>query len=332
MKIAIAILNWNGATLLKQFLPSVILNSEGADIYVIDNASTDESVNLLKKEFPSVGIILNSENGGYAKGYNDGLKHIDADVYCLLNSDIEVTPNWLSPIRDAFKQEAKTAILQPKILDFKNKEYFEYAGASGGFIDKYGYPFCRGRIFDTLEKDNGQYNSNINIDWATGACLFVRSDVFNTINGFDNAFFAHMEEIDLCWRTRNLGYSIKCIPASQVYHVGGATLNASNPKKTYLNFRNSLFTLVKNASGNILAIIFIRMLLDGVAGLQFLLQLKFKHFIAIIHAHFSFYIQLSEVLKERKTLVQPQNSYKSELIVWDYFVKKKQKYSELKNT
>ncbi|WP_159024034.1 glycosyltransferase family 2 protein [Formosa sp. L2A11] len=329
MKIAIAILNWNGAKLLEQFLPSVILHSKDADIYVIDNASTDNSVNILKKQFPSVHIILNTENGGYAKGYNDGLKHIIADIVCLLNSDIEVTANWLTPIKSAFNQNPKTAIVQPKILDYKNKDYFEYAGAAGGFIDKYGYPFCRGRIFSTLEKDNGQYNTNLDIFWATGACLFIRLDVFKTLNGFDEAFFAHMEEIDLCWRTKNLDFNIKCIPDSVVYHVGGATLNASNPQKTYLNFRNNLFTLVKNAGGNILVIIFSRMVLDGLAGIQFLFQLKFKHFFAIIRAHFSFYSQLSRLIKQRKKLVKTANYYKTRSIVWDYFLKKKQKFNDL---
>ena len=332
MKIAIAILNWNGKELLETFLPSVISNSEDADIYVIDNASTDDSVKLLKTQFPLVKIIQNITNGGYAQGYNDGLKHIDADVFCLLNNDVETTPNWLVPIQSAFSQDSKTVIIQPKILDYKNKGYFEYAGASGGFIDKYGYPFCRGRIFDTVEKDSGQYDSYLDIDWATGACLFIRSDIFKTIDGFDNDFFAHMEEIDMCWRAKNLGYSIKCIPASVVYHVGGATLDASNPKKTYLNFRNSLFTLVKNSSGNVFSIIFIRMLLDGLAGIQFLVALKFKHFVAIIRAHFSFYSQLSRVLNQRKTLVQTPNYYKTKSIVWEYFIKKKQKFSQLKNS
>lgn len=329
MKIAIAILNWNGKKLLEQFLPSVISNSEESDIYVIDNASTDDSIKMLRNQFPTVNLILNTENGGFAKGYNDGLKHISTDIFCLLNNDIEVTPNWLAPIKLAFNQDSNTAIIQPKILDYKNKDYFEYAGASGGFIDKYGYPFCRGRIFNTLEKDNGQYNSNLEIDWATGACLFIKADVFKTLNGFDNAFFAHMEEIDLCWRAKNLEFNIKCIPKSEVFHVGGATLNTSNPKKTYLNFRNSLFTLVKNAGGNVFAIIFFRMLLDGLAGLQFLFGLKFNHFFAIIHAHFSFYSQLSKVLKQRKTLVQKPNYFKTRSIVWNYFLKKKQKFSDL---
>ncbi|MDW5289840.1 glycosyltransferase family 2 protein [Formosa sp. PL04] len=329
MKIAIAILNWNGKKLLEQFLPSVILNSEDTDIYVIDNASTDDSIVMLKNQFPTVNIILNTENGGFAKGYNDGLKHIAADVYCLLNNDIEVTPNWLTPIKSAFNEDSNTAIIQPKILDYKNKSSFEYAGASGGFIDRYGYPFCRGRIFDTLEKDLGQYDSNLEIDWATGACLFIKANVFKTLNGFDNAFFAHMEEIDLCWRAKNLEYNIKCIPTSEVFHVGGATLNASNPKKTYLNFRNSLFTLVKNASGNVFAIIFTRMLLDGLAGLHFLFSLKFNHFFAIIRAHFSFYSQVSRILKQRKTLVQKPNYFKTRSIVYDYFIKKKQKFSDL---
>ncbi|QDO95389.1 glycosyltransferase family 2 protein [Formosa sediminum] len=329
MKIAIAILNWNGAKLLQEFLPAVITHSEGADLYVIDNASTDHSIDLIKTQFPTVNIILNSENGGYAKGYNDGLSQIAADVYCLLNNDIEVTANWLAPIYATFNAEPNTAIIQPKILDYKNKKYFEYAGAAGGFIDKYGYPFCRGRIFNTIEQDNGQYNSNLDIFWATGACLFIRENTFKALNGFDEAFFAHMEEIDLCWRAKNLNYNIKCIPETKVYHVGGATLHASNPNKTYLNFRNSLCMLVKNAARNIFITIIIRMLLDGLAGVQFLLQLKFKHFYAILRAHASFYSRLSSLLKQRKKLVQQPNYFKTRSIVWEYFVRKKQNFKIL---
>ncbi|MBP1839761.1 glycosyltransferase family 2 protein [Formosa algae] len=329
MKIAIAILNWNGSKLLQQFLPTVIKHAEDAEIYVIDNASTDDSVSVINTLFPTVNIIVNPENGGYAKGYNDGLKHITADVFCLLNSDIEVTPNWLAPIRATFQSEPKTAIIQPKILDYKNKDYFEYAGAAGGFIDKYGYPFCRGRIFNTVEKDEGQYNTTLDIFWATGACLFIRANVFKNINGFDNAFFAHMEEIDLCWRAKNLDYKVKCVPSSEVYHVGGATLNASNPQKTYLNFRNSLFLLVKNAEGNIYTIIVLRMILDGLAGIQFVAQLKFKHFYAIIRAHFSFYGQISRLLKQRQTLAKQPNYFKIRSIVWEYFLKKKKMYKQL---
>ncbi|PTM06103.1 MAG: dTDP-Rha--alpha-D-GlcNAc-pyrophosphate polyprenol alpha-3-L-rhamnosyltransferase, partial [Bacteroidetes bacterium] len=289
MKIAIVILNWNGRKLLAEFLPSVVSFSKEATLYVADNASNDDSVDFIIKSFPTVNIIQNKVNGGYAKGYNDALKHIDTDVFCLLNNDVEVTKNWLTPIKSCFEQNSETAIIQPKILDYKNKDYFEYAGAAGGFLDKYGYPYCRGRIFNTLEKDELQYEGVSDIFWASGACLFIRTSVFEHLNGFDETYFAHQEEIDLCWRAKNLDYDIKYVSQSVVYHLGGGTLNALNPKKTYLNFRNSLFNLVKNAKGNLFLLIFIRLALDGMAGLKFLLSLKPKHTFAIIKAHFSFY-------------------------------------------
>lgn len=329
MKIAVVILNWNGKQLLEQFLPSVLEHSKVATVYVADNASTDDSVAFVKDNFPSVKIIQNTENGGYAKGYNDALKQVDEDIYCLLNSDIEVTENWLTPILDVFKKEANTAIIQPKLLDYKNKAYFEYAGAAGGFIDKFGYPYCRGRIFNTLEKDEGQYNDITDIFWSSGACLFIRKDVFKELNGLDEAFFAHMEEIDLCWRAKNLGYNVKYVGTSTVYHVGGATLKNSNPKKTFLNFRNSLFTIVKNAKGNVLLLILTRLLLDGVAGLKFLFELKIAHIVAIIKAHFSFYGHLPKLLKQRKNINQTKKHYSVTSIVWSYFVNKKKHYNSL---
>ncbi|MFI1771369.1 glycosyltransferase family 2 protein [Thalassobellus citreus] len=329
MKFAIVILNWNGKKLLEQFLPSVIEYSQDADIYVADNASTDDSISFLKSSFPSVKIIQNKENGGYAKGYNDALKHIKADIFCLLNSDIEVTKNWLAPIKDTFTGEANTAIIQPKLLDYKNKVYFEYAGAAGGFIDKYGYPYCRGRIFDTIEKDSGQYNDTSEIFWASGACLFIRSQVFQELNGLDAHFFAHMEEIDLCWRAKNAGYAVKYVGQSTVYHVGGATLSSSSPKKTYLNFRNSLYTLTKNAKGHIASKIFVRLLLDGVAGVKFLLEFKPKHILAIIKAHASFYGHLKHLLKQRKLTKNKIKYYQRTSIVFDYFVNKKDNYKRL---
>ncbi|WP_104736038.1 glycosyltransferase family 2 protein [Hanstruepera ponticola] len=321
MKIAVVILNWNGKKLLEQFLPSVISNSEGADVYVADNASTDDSVSFLKNNFPSVTIIQNSENGGYAKGYNEALKSIEADIFCLLNSDIEVTKNWLAPIQDTFKNLEDTAIIQPKILDYKNKTYFEYAGAAGGFIDKFGYPYCRGRIFNTVEKDKGQYNDEQNIFWASGACLFIRKPVFDKLGGFDESFFAHMEEIDLCWRAFNMGYKTQYIGLSKVYHVGGATLQNTNPKKTYLNFRNSLFTLVKNAPGNLFILIVTRLLLDGLAGIKFLFEFKFNHLFAILKAHISFYLNFYKYLKKRKSSPKCPQYYKTTSIVWDYYIK-----------
>ncbi|CEN35036.1 Glycosyltransferase (fragment) [Capnocytophaga canimorsus] len=236
MKIAIVILNWNGVSLLKQFLPKVIQYSQDAQVYVVDNASTDGSVVFLKKYFPQIKIIENSENGGYAKGYNQALSQIEADVYCLLNSDVEVTENWLNPIVECFSKNNEIAIVQPKILDHKNKSRFEYAGAAGGFLDKYGFPFCRGRIFDTIEMDLGQYDNNIDLFWASGACFFIRSEVFRKIQGFDEDFFAHQEEIDLCWRVHHLKKRIIYCSDAVVYHVGGATLSVGNPKKGIFEF------------------------------------------------------------------------------------------------
>ena len=289
-KIAVVILNWNGQKLLEQFLPSVILYSNEAVVYVADNASTDDSISFVKNKFPTVKIIENKDNYGYAKGYNEALKFVEEEIYALINSDIEVTENWLQPIIETFDNEVNTVIIQPKILDFKNKSYFEYAGAAGGFIDKYGYPFCRGRIFDTIEKDNGQYNDSCEIFWASGACFFIRKDIFNTLNGFDDHFFAHQEEIDLCWRAFNKNYIVKYNSKSVVYHVGGATLTLGNPKKTFLNFRNSLLMLVKNLPKNkILTVLLVRMLLDGLAGIQFITKGKFAHFLVILKAHYSFY-------------------------------------------
>ncbi len=236
MKIAVVILNWNGAQLLEQFLPKIIQFSPEATIYVADNASTDNSINVLKNSFPEVEIIINQQNYGFAKGYNEALKEVNADVFALVNSDIEVTPDWLKPIIKTFQTEKNTAIIQPKILDYKDKSKFEYAGAAGGFIDAYGFAFCRGRIFDTVEEDFNQYNDVVEIFWASGACFFIRSEIYNELKGFDDTFFAHQEEIDLCWRAFNKNYTIKYLPDSVVYHIGGATLQHGNPKKTFLNF------------------------------------------------------------------------------------------------
>lgn len=325
-KIAVVILNWNGASLLRQFLPSVIEYSQDASIYVIDNASTDNSVELLKKEFPSIQIIINKDNYGFAKGYNEGLRTIKEPYLALVNSDIEVTENWLEPIIRIFDNELNTAIIQPKILDYKKKTDFEYAGAAGGFIDKYGFPYCRGRIFEKLEKDNGQYNDEVEIFWASGACFFIRNSVFSKLNGFDNDFFAHQEEIDLCWRSFNDGNIAKYCGLSTVYHVGGATLDSGSPKKTFLNFRNSLFMLTKNLpSKNLLSILFIRLLLDGIASIRFLTQGKFKLIIAVLKAHFSFYIGFRKHLKKRKE-INKNNYFNTNSIVYQYFVLKKEKY------
>lgn len=331
-KIAVVILNWNGVKLLEQFLPSVIQFSEGATIYVADNDSTDNSVAFVTENFPTVKIVKNSGNHGFAKGYNDALKHIDAEIYALVNSDIEVTENWLKPILDTFEKEKQTAIIQPKILDFKNKEYFEYAGAAGGFIDKYGFPFCRGRIFDTVEKDNGQYNDNIELFWASGACFFIRKNVYHELGGFDESFFAHQEEIDLCWRAANEGHIIKYNSQTVVYHVGGATLQQGNPKKTYLNFRNSLLMMVKNLpKRGLFWVIFFRMILDGVAGIRFLAQGKFGHTFAILKAHFSFYCLSLKYLGKRKDF-QIQQYYMVKSIVFLYYIRKLTLFKEIFNS
>lgn len=328
MKLAIVILNWNGQQLLEQFLPSVVSYSKEATIYIADNASTDNSIEFVTAHYPEITIIKNSINGGYAKGYNDALQHINADVYCLLNSDIEVTENWLTPIISEFQTDDNIAAIQPKILDYKDKSKFEYAGAGGGFIDKYGYPYCRGRIFNSIETDLKQYNDTLNIFWASGACLFVKSNTYHYLNGFDEDYFAHQEEIDLCWRIQNSGKHIKYVGTSTVYHVGGATLATQHPKKTFLNFRNSLFNLVKNTPKNKgFGLIFIRLSLDGVTGIKYLFEGKPLHTIAIIKAHFSFYANLFKMLKKRTSEAKKQDYFNTKSIVWDYFVKNKKVHS-----
>ena len=329
MEIAVVILNWNGLKLLEQFLPSVIQYSPQASIYVADNASTDNSISFVKDNFPTVKIIINKMNFGFAQGYNEALKHIDSEIYALVNSDVEVTENWLKPIIETFENEPKTAIIQPKILDFKRKKYFEYAGAAGGFIDKYGYPFCRGRIFDTLEKDNGQYDDNCKIFWASGACFFIRSSVFKNLNGFDPDFFAHQEEIDLCWRANNKSYVIKYNSQSVVYHLGGATLQKVNSKKTELNFRNSLLMLTKNLpKKQLFSVIFIRLVLDGIAAIQFFFQGKFKHMGAVLKAHLSFYSLFYLHLTKRGGY-QSEKYYKTKSIVYLYFINKIKLFSTI---
>lgn len=329
MKTAIVILNWNGKRLLEQFLPSVIAHSDGADIWLADNASSDDSVTFTRSAFPSVKIVQNPVNLGFAGGYNEALKSIDADIYVLVNSDIEVTKNWLDPILSTFKKEPDTAIIQPKIRDFKNKEYFEYAGAAGGYIDKYGFPFCRGRLFDTLEKDNGQYDDDREILWASGACFFIRKKVFDALGGFDADFFVHQEEIDLCWRAFNEGHVIKYVAASTVFHVGGATLNEDSPKKAHLNFRNSLLMLTKNLPRkSLFPTLFIRMVLDGIAAVRFLTQGKFQHFWAVMLAHITFYKLFRINYLKRKSL-QKTNYFKLKSVVKAYFINRQKTYDTL---
>jgi GT2 family glycosyltransferase len=300
-KTAVVILNWNGKTFLEKFLPSVVKHSSCAEIIIADNASTDDSVDFLKKNYPAIRIIQNTSNGGYAKGYNDALKQIDAEYFVLLNSDIEVPANWIEPVIGFMSEHKDVAACQPKILDYNNRNLFEYAGACGGFIDKYGYPFCRGRIFNSLEEDTKQYDSTLEVFWATGACMFVRSDAFNSVGGFDEDYFAHMEEIDLCWRMKNRGHKIFVVPESTIYHVGGGTLNKINPRKTYLNFRNNLITYTKNYFGGFLFFkIFYRLCLDSLAGLKFLLEGSPRHTIAVIKGHWHFFFSIGKTLRKRK--------------------------------
>ncbi len=332
MKTAIVILNWNGQQLLEQFLPSIVrFSSDIAEVYVADNASTDSSISYVKDFFPSVHIVQNPTNAGYAKGYNDALQSIKADVYCLINSDVEVTEGWLNPVLDLFKKEENTAIIQPKLLDYKNKEKFEYAGAGGGFIDLYGYPYCRGRVFNHLEKDHGQFDNVAEIFWASGACFFIRSKVYHSLGGFDEDYFAHQEEVDLCWRTQNAGYDVKYVGASTVYHVGGATLQESNPHKTFLNFRNSLLNVIKNVPKQwFLFVVFSRLVLDGVAGMKFIVELRPIHTWAILKAHFSLYKNFYKFLKKRKKLQRKYNYNLHTSVVWQYFVLGRKTFKQLR--
>lgn len=332
-KTAVVILNYNGIKFLGDFLPIVIDKSKNiADIWVADNDSTDGSVEFLKSNFPEVKIIINESNGGYASGYNIALKQIKAEYFVLLNSDIEVTDNWIEPVIELMDSDKNIAACQPKILSFHEQEKFEYAGASGGFIDSYGYPFCRGRLFQTTETDNGQYDEAIEVFWASGACMFVRSDLFHKYGGLDDDFFAHMEEIDLCWRFKNYGHKIMVCPSSKVYHVGGGTLPKQSSWKTYLNFRNNFSLLYKNLpSDQMFKVFALRFLLDGVAALKFLLQGGFQDMFAVIRAHFYFYGNIGKLKKKRKKLSQqnvPQ-IYKGNIVV-DYYLRNKKSFNQLK--
>ena len=330
-KVAVVILNWNGQSFLNQFLPSVVKHSTGARIIVADNNSTDNSISFLKDNYPTVELIQLEQNFGFAGGYNNALKQVDSEYYVLLNSDVEVTENWLTPMLNLLETDNSAVACQPKIKDFNNKEYFEYAGASGGFLDKYGYPFCRGRIFESLEKDENQYDNVEEIFWASGASLFIRSKEYHSIGGLDEFFFAHMEEIDLCWRLKNQGYKIMACPSSTVYHVGGGTLNKVKPQKTFLNFRNSLLTLHKNLpKKERFSVIFIRLLLDGIAGFKFIVLGKPTHTWAILRAHFSFYGAISQNKKKRLKNSTPNLTGKiNKSIVKEYFLNKSKFYSDL---
>lgn len=330
MQIAVVILNWNGRALLERFLPSVVENSPQATIYVADNASEDDSVTYLTTNFPQVQLIQNKTNDGYAKGYNEALQHLNEDLLILLNSDVEVTRDWLVPLKDSFTEKPELAAAQPKILDYKDKARFEYAGASGGYIDRLGYPYCRGRLFDYMEEDLGQYDQPVPVFWASGACLVIRREVFQEAGGFDEDYFAHQEEIDLCWRLFNKGYQVWAIPQSVVYHLGGGTLDNMHPRKTFFNFRNSLFSLIKNVSGlKVNFLIFTRLVLDGVAGIKFLLDGKPAHTLAIVRAHFSFYQNLALFLRKRKELAGSRKYSEHCSVVVAYYLENKKKFSNL---
>ena len=286
--VAIVILNWNGRSMLERFLPSVTAHSSQADIIVADNGSTDDSVTFLQQQYPQIQLVLLDKNYGFAEGYNKALRALDAkyDYFVLLNSDVECTPGWIEPVVEMMEAQPDIAIAQPKLLMYDQKDTFEYAGGAGGFIDRYGYPFCRGRLFSTLEKDHGQYDDPCDIFWATGACMFVRASVWKELDGLDGDFFAHMEEIDFCWRTHLAGYRVSYCPQSAVYHVGGGTLPKSSPFKTELNFRNNLSMLYKNLpSERRWKVLFMRMWLDRVAAVKFLLEGHRGEYLAVRKAH-----------------------------------------------
>lgn len=307
MKTAVVILNWNGKEQLANYLPYVIQFTDltQCDVYVADNGSTDDSLAYVRAEFPQVKIIELDKNYGFAGGYNRALKQVNADIFCLLNSDVRVTKNWIEPVLKVFNTEEDVVAIQPKILSDRDWSQFEHAGAAGGFIDKYGYPFCRGRIMDVIEYDRGQYNKITDIMWASGACLFIRSKAFNAAGGFDDDYFAHMEEIDLCWRLKNQGHRIVFNYKSKVYHYGGATLDYENPHKLYLNFRNSLWTLYKNYTGHVLRWIMIkRMIIDTLAIIKYTVTFDFKNAYTIVRAHYAYYRSKSKLKQKRKALKQ----------------------------
>ena len=339
-RIAVVILNWNGAAMMQKFLPSVIKNSEEAEVIIADNGSTDDSVEMLKQKFPSVRLILLDKNYGFAEGYDKALEQVEAEYYLLLNSDVEVTPHWLQPLLNYMDKHPEVAACQPKLLAERERDSFEYAGASGGFVDKYGYPFCRGRVFADVEKDCGQYDDIAPIFWATGAALMVRSVDWHEVGGLDARFFAHMEEIDFCWRLRSRGRSLVCVPASVVYHVGGGTLNAGHPRKTFLNFRNNLLMLYKNLPEEELQpVMRIRAILDYVAAAKMLLTDGWKHAKAVYDARCEFHrlkpdFQLSRQENLAKTIQAERNTNPiperiSQSLLWLYYAKGKKKFSDI---
>jgi len=335
-KVAIVVLNFNGKNFLQQFLPSVQRLSDDAKIVIADNGSTDQSAEFVREKFPEIEVIQLHENKGFCGGYNAVLKKVQATYYVLLNSDVEVTPNWLQPVIQLMDNDVTIAAAQPKILSHRNKNKFEYAGAAGGLIDILGYPFCRGRLFTTMEEDHGQYNDTIPIFWASGACLFIRADRYHEMGGFDEDFFAHMEEIDLCWRLTRAGHAIFYQGKSTVYHVGGGTLSASNPRKTYFNFRNGLSLLVKHQRISSLLWKFpLRILLDWVAALHFLSTGSAVHGKAVIIAHLSFMKKIRLEIRKRAATARQVKGFKSApmfkgLIVFEFFLFGRKSVDKLK--
>jgi len=330
--VAVVILNWNGKALLEQFLPSVVQSQyPNLQIIVGDNHSSDDSVDFVKTNYPDIQIIQNDQNYGFAGGYNKVLEQVKADYFILLNSDVEVPQNWIRPVISLMESDQNIAAAQPKIKWQKDKNQFEYAGAAGGFLDKYAFPFCRGRIFDAIENDQGQYNNTLEIFWASGAAFFIKSKYWIETGGLDAALFAHMEEIDLCWRLKNLGYTIMFCPDSEVYHVGGGSLNATNPFKTYLNFRNNLMIMQKNLPApEVFSRIFIRFFIDFAALLHFLLKGEVKFAMAVSKAHFHFFKHLSATRKKRTAKQMPYKQHTGVLhasIVYSFFIKKIRKFS-----
>ncbi len=338
MKAAIVILNFNGEKHLESFLPSVVKHCPNwAEVIIADNGSSDNSLLFLEKNYPQLKTLIFDKNYGFAGGYNKALALVEAKYFVLLNSDVEVTDNWLEPIVKEMDANKNIAASQPKIKAFNNRHYFEYAGAAGGFIDKYGYPFCRGRIFDNCERDIGQHDDIREVFWATGACLIVRSDAYWRVEGLDADFFAHMEEIDLCWRLKNLDYQIYCFPQSRVFHLGGGTLAAQNAHKTYLNFRNNLTLIIKNDyRKGFLKILFSRMVLDGVAATSMIFSRGPSHFFAVIKAHLYFYTHLGVMRRKRKYWRDKKTKsnltgYYRQSIVKDHFIGNKKVFRALPN-
>lgn len=332
LKVAVVILNFNGRKHLETYLPSVLNYSENQTIVVADNASTDESIDFLKKYYPQIRLIQNTENHGFAKGYNDALEHLkgEFDAYLLLNSDVEVTENWLAPLIRTFEDE-KIVAVQPKILSYLQKENFEHAGACGGHIDSNYFPFCRGRIFDHLEQDLQQYNHLQQVTWTSGAAMLICSKAFHEADGFDADFFAHMEEIDLCLRLQRKGYQLVCNPESVVYHLGGGTLAYNSPNKIYLNFRNNLFMLVKNHQGLLFPKLFFRMTLDGIAAVKFLTEGNFLFTWKVFLAHLALYRNFGKMYRKRLALKTDKAAFfkYNGSILWAYFIQKNKTYSSL---